>query len=338
MPNWLQECRNKNRMIIEADLAPVVGDRFQPTGFADLGAAIYERPDGTRMLLVESAQSVANRLEKVIIDDDGVNIRPELEGLPYVRSKLTGASEAVTSSLIEPHRLNSPFIIGNKEFEKRLKEEMEYKKGANLDWRRVARVLMRYDPNSLVHGVFFSNLEDGRVRLARLLTGFIEAEDIKEAYSGGVKNNSIDPSGKIRLADSQIKAGVYSNIPYHRVEYVARSIRAYFNLDLSMLRSYALPSEGYDLITALSLYKVAKFLEDDLRLRTMCDLKVLGKRMVSAQEVAFPSSDEVLAQLRPVIDACRDKGLFAKPPVTDLTVATKMEKEEKEGPAPEEEQ
>jgi len=51
------------RLLIHADLKPVQGDRFQPTGFADLGAAIYERPDGRRMLLVESAQSMANRLE-----------------------------------------------------------------------------------------------------------------------------------------------------------------------------------------------------------------------------------------------------------------------------------
>jgi CRISPR-associated protein Csb1 len=50
------------RLLMHADLKPVQGDRFQPTGFADLGAAVYERPDGTRMLLVESAQSMANRL------------------------------------------------------------------------------------------------------------------------------------------------------------------------------------------------------------------------------------------------------------------------------------
>ena len=48
------------RLLMEAELKPVQGARFQPTGFADLGAALYERPDGVRMVLVESAQSVAN--------------------------------------------------------------------------------------------------------------------------------------------------------------------------------------------------------------------------------------------------------------------------------------
>jgi len=35
------------------------------------------------MLLVESAQSMANRLEKVGLDGDGPRIAPELQGLPY---------------------------------------------------------------------------------------------------------------------------------------------------------------------------------------------------------------------------------------------------------------
>lgn len=331
MERWLEGCRTGNRMIVEATLAPMVGDRFQPTGFADLGAALYERPDGTRMLLVESAQSVANRLEKVIIGKNGVDIADELAGLPYVRSKLTGATETTTSSLIEPHRLNSPFIIGDKEFEKRLKEEMGYRTGANVDWTRVARTLFKYDPNSLVHGVFFSNLDDGRVRIPRLLTGFIEAEGVREAYSGGVKNNTFDPSGKIQVADSKsIKAGVYSNVPYHRVEYVAKSIKAFFNLDTSMLRSYALPDAATDLLILLSTYKVSKFLEEDLRLRTMCDLRIDGPIKVVKPDVgALPGSVEVLPHLQQAIKACNEQGLFARPPLTDLTLATKkVSKEE----------
>lgn len=68
--------KNAPRLLLEADLSPVVGRRFQPTGFADLGAAEYSLPDGTPMLLVESAQSVANRLEKTCLDGDGPEIDP----------------------------------------------------------------------------------------------------------------------------------------------------------------------------------------------------------------------------------------------------------------------
>src|SRR5579884_3358850 len=100
------------RLLLEAPLRPVQGDRFQPTGFADIGPAVYWRPDGkgqdsTRMLLVESAQSVANRLEKTCLDGNGPHIVPELKGLPYVVAHLKGPGidEIDTSSLIEPHRL-----------------------------------------------------------------------------------------------------------------------------------------------------------------------------------------------------------------------------------------
>ncbi len=65
---------NVPRLLLEAELKPVQGDRFQPTGFADLGAAVYERPDGKRMLLVESAQSIANRLEHTCLNGDGAHI------------------------------------------------------------------------------------------------------------------------------------------------------------------------------------------------------------------------------------------------------------------------
>ncbi len=54
-----------SRILMEVDLKPVQGSRFQPTGFPDLGVASYELADGTSMLLVESAQSMGNRLEVV---------------------------------------------------------------------------------------------------------------------------------------------------------------------------------------------------------------------------------------------------------------------------------
>ncbi len=60
---------NQPRLLIEADLQPVQGARFQPTGFPDLGAAEFDGPDGRRMLLVESAQSVANHLERTVFKE-----------------------------------------------------------------------------------------------------------------------------------------------------------------------------------------------------------------------------------------------------------------------------
>ena len=81
------------RLLLEVELRPVQGERFQPTGFADLGAAIYTLPDGRRNILLESAQSMANRLEQTCLDGNGPRIMKGLEGLPYILVKLTGATE-----------------------------------------------------------------------------------------------------------------------------------------------------------------------------------------------------------------------------------------------------
>ena len=80
MPTIFLELQRVPRLLMEAELKPVQGEHFQPTGFADLGPARYQLPDSdrTEMLLVESAQSVANRLESVCWDDIAGQLIPEL--------------------------------------------------------------------------------------------------------------------------------------------------------------------------------------------------------------------------------------------------------------------
>src|SRR5690606_2266767 len=61
----LKPLADVRRLLFEVPLQPMQGKRFQPTGFPDLGAATYQA-GGTACLLVESAQSMANRLEETI--------------------------------------------------------------------------------------------------------------------------------------------------------------------------------------------------------------------------------------------------------------------------------
>lgn len=316
---------SSRRLLLEVPLAPVQGDRFQPTGFADIGAATYTAPTGTQMLLLESAQSVANRLEASILGPDQL-LCPELQGLSYIRVRLTGASSTVTTSLTEAHRLNSPFIISDEGFRQKLVEASGYAKGRPIDWRKIARAFYMYDVNALLHGAFLANLEDGRVRLARAITGFIEARDIREAVSGGVKNNAFDPSGTIRAANYD--KDVYGNVPYHRVEYTAGSITAYFNLDVGLLRGYALGDEALDLLVSLALLKVRRFLDGGLRLRTACDLKSLAEpKVIEPAGFVLPSESELLAAVQAGIVASR--AMFASPAVTELVTATTESKKAK---------
>lgn len=327
----LEKLESMPRLLMEIELQPVQGNRFQPTGFADLGAAIYSLPDGkTRNILVESAQSMANRLEQTCLEGNGPKMMKELEGLPYILVKLTGASEAETSSLIEAHRINSPFIISDEKFRESFVKKSGYAKGLPLDWKKIGSTLFFFDSNSLLHGAFMANLEDGRVKVPRAITGFIEAEDIREAASGGVKNNPLDPTGKIR--SESYNKDVYSNVPYHRMEYTAKRIVAYFNLDLALLDGYGLEPEAKGLLIALALYKIRRFLSRGLRLRTACDLKVVGDLKVTADAgFIVPDEASLLATIKDNIKACTEKKLFAAPAVTELTTKTKfVEKTETE--------
>lgn len=315
-----EELKSAKRLLMEADLEPVQGDRFQPTGFPDIGAGTYQLPDGTRKLLLESPQSMANRLENTIIAPNG-EIIDDLDGLSYVRADLEGATDAKTNSLMEAHRLNSPFIITDKDFQERFKKEADYEKGKPLDWRKIARTIFKYDVNSLIHGVFLANLEDGRVKISRAVTGFIEAIDVREVVYGGVKNNPIDPTGKIRAKEHD--KDVYGNVPYQRMEYTASEIKAYFNLDLGMIKAYELGDRAEDLLISLSLYKITSFLEGGLRLRTACDLKLKNGNHLTVHEpedVDIPSSGVLMESIQEDIQACKD--MFASPPVTEITTHT----------------
>jgi CRISPR-associated protein Csb1 len=329
---------NEPRLLMQAELKPLQGERFQPTGFPDLGAARYTLADGTEMLLVESAQSVANRLEAAVWDDAKDDLIDALQGLPYVRITIkdkNGLLSGVTTSLREPHRLNSGYLWTVKgdnslgSFKKNLSEALGVKirkskkdkaKEADgegdseptviLDMQRIARALFKFDPNSVLHGVFLEKI-DGRLRLTRALSGFIEARNVRVAESGGLKTDRVDPTG-----DPKPDFGM---VPFHRTEFVAEAITAYFNLDLALLRGYGLPDEAIDLLIALALFKVRRFLAHGLRLRTACDLEVIGDiRVTRPAEFRVPDIEALSKAMPHYIATC--KKWFADPPVTNVTV------------------
>lgn len=309
-----EKLKKAPRLLIEAELKPLQGDRFQPTGFADLGAARYTRPDGTEMLLVESNQSVANRMELACCKDDQRNLIDELKGLPYIMSKMNG--EFLTTSFIEAHRLSSPYLL-NKEWAKKISDEMNLKDDYQINNKYVAKTIFKYDPNSLIHGVWLGLKEykkefsGGRVRLTRLLSGFIEATNVKIAETGGTKFDK----NAARLTETGNAETGYGTLPFHRTEFTAEKISAYFNLDLALLRSYGLDENSMNLLIALSLLKIRRFLSYGLRLRTSCDLQLEGDISVtSPEEFMIPSEKTLLNECKNKIEKC--KAIFAPEPVT----------------------
>jgi len=309
--------KNAPRLLMEVRLRPLQGHRFQPTGFADLGPARYTLPDGTEMLLVESTQSVANRMELACWDQAEDDLLSELQGLPYIRVNKSGegGNGALTNSVLEAHRINSPYVLegtrkkpnaknnDNKDetITQILTNETRDMNQGPVDIRALAKLILKYDPNAVIHGVFLakSELAGGRLRLPRLLSGFVEASDVRPAESGGVKNDRVDPSGDTKQG--------FGNVPFHRTEFVAKEVKAYFNLDLALLRGYGLADDPTKLLIALSLFKVRRFLSTGLRLRTACDLELDGDLTVTRPDgFSLAAEDALLGGCTQLIEKCKE--------------------------------
>jgi CRISPR-associated protein Csb1 len=314
------------RLLLEADLKPVQGTRFQPTGFPDLGAAAYRLHDGTQMLLVESPQSVANRLETTVWEPGSGRLLPGLHGLSYV-SVVDGDGAELTNSLLEAHRLNSVYIEKSDGFDA-LREAVGHEPGKPFDYRGLARAVCRYDVNSLLHGVFLESIA-GVLRIPRALSGFIEARDVSVVTSGGVKNDRVQAATEKDSAATAREG--YGNVPFHRDEYTARRITAYFNLDLAQIRSYGLGEAVEELLFALGLWKVCSFLERGLRLRTACDLDAVDLRATRPEGAAIPSREQLDTLLPQLIARVRAEGLFSDPPVTEVRYSVGKKRSAKAG-------
>ena len=315
MPIEYSNLSGHPRLLTEATLKPVQGTRFQPTGFPNLGHAAYEAPDGVgQVVLVESAQSMANRLEAVCWDEVADDWVAALRGLPLVKVVDTN-KEPLTNSLLEAHRLNSPYILEGKDqtVVKILKERLADMEEGRVNLGELARVLLEFDTNALLHGVFLAKktLAGGRLRLSRALSAFIEATDARPATSGGVKNDSVNPSGDTSKG--------FGNVPFARDEWTSNKITAYFNLDLRQIHSFGLGDEVEKLLIALALFKIQKFLDEGLRLRTACDLEVVEHRVTRPEGFSLPSLDTLCNDLPQLIDTVAQQGCFHDPRVITVT-------------------
>lgn len=279
MADVLDQLNNTTRILFSIPLRPIQGDRFQPTGFPSLGAATYQTKSGQK-LLVESAQSMANRLEATCWDSATNQPVAALRGISHVT--VTRHGNFLTDSMQEAHRINSAYILEGKKdrsFFNTLKEALGGLEEGPIDRRKLAETLLRFDIGCLIHGVFLAKKElaGGRLRVARALSAFIEASGVAIAASGGVKNDHVHP-GKVD-GDSKNHFG---NIPFSRDEYVAERIDCHVNLDLGQIRGYGLPTQAQELLVLLALYKVRRLLDGDLRLRTACDLEPIDRDNIVA--------------------------------------------------------
>jgi CRISPR-associated protein Csb1 len=276
------------RLLITVPLKVADGTngRFQPTGFPDLGPALYkgvrefEEKDGTdgtkkvqravNMLFSDTAAALGNWLEEACLSGDDYN--PDCQGIPYVRVlDGDGSGEQkpfLTSSVREPHRLASPYVLSAKRDggQETMKDWLRKPEQFSVNKQRpvrpwvLAQKLFSIDPGCILHGVFLEEL-DGRLRLPRLLSGFIEAANPNQVNYGGVYR------GEVSAKD---------NIPFSKQEFTSDDIHASFILHLSTLSGHNLTADQTHFLILWSLYKIDTLLRRCLRLRSGCEFQAIS--------------------------------------------------------------
>ena len=116
--------KGESPLVLTATLVSIVGDRFQPAGFPEIGHVIYKAPreDGSteNVCIVDSAASMANHLETVCQRGaHDLDLVDELSGMPYIRcvtnttegKEPTEDLEVVVTSLTEGHRIASSYFV-----------------------------------------------------------------------------------------------------------------------------------------------------------------------------------------------------------------------------------
>jgi CRISPR-associated protein Csb1 len=293
-----------SRYIFNVALTPVVGSRFQPTGFPDVGTGRFSkpRPNGhwVDAVIVESEQSMANHLEDTGWNRGRQAPMPELVGLPYVQV-VNKDGEFLTSSRTEAHRLSSAFIresvtsSDNQDMVNVLRERLDLKDDAPLSSRAIAKAIFALDPACLVHGVFFADTKlPGQPKITRALTSFVEAIDVRPAEYGGVKRDDV----RHKNAEDGGSTEGYGSIPFHKTLWTAQEITASFVIDRSQIASYGLGDNATRLVEVLALWEIRALLNKGLRLRSMCDLAV------QSGDEQLASADELAAEMRSLISAC----------------------------------
>jgi CRISPR-associated protein Csb1 len=119
-----------------------------------------------------------------------------------------------------------------------------------------------------------------------------------------------------------VEGDVYSNVPYPRREFTAGEIKASFTVDVELLRSYRLGDAPTRLLVSLALYKMRRFLDGGMRLRTACDLVLDSDPVVKLPAGAvLPALGVLREQVGASIRECAAH--FVDPPVTRLEVDVK---------------
>ena len=294
---------------------------FVPAGFVDVGhSVVRDASSGENLVIVDSVQSLANHLEATLVAEPGRAI-DGLEAMPYVRLTITDPAGRTrsTSSLELPHRLASGWFCKAKD----LKPFQEALAKDILD-NGIAAATFRRCPNSLLHGVFYSQLtglDPNVAKTPRLLSAEVVARGAQSIADGGVAKDPLFPSGEgfdveglvgEKAKASEVGAGY---IPYRHQAFIAREIELSIYLAEGRINRLPLPEPARDVLRLLARIKLARLLAEPLDLRAHCILQVEDRAAVPAE---LQDAETLLSTLQQRLQDCQQQGLLQDPPITEF--------------------
>jgi CRISPR-associated protein Csb1 len=263
----LDQLYAQDHIVITASLKLTNGNFLQPTGFPDIGACIYRDKEGRRWCLVESEQSMANRLEAVCMKSPGVWV-DDLKGLPLIVVKDKGGNLLATN-LTEPHRIASSYILEGKragdtdDLRKLFEEKIGLENKGNiwpLDKRaNLEKLVFALDPAALLHGFQFVQWKFVGLRQTRLIHARLEAElaDDPEVHYVVVKCDAIEPE-----STSEGRANKGQSIAA-KSRIVPKNVTATFEIDVLALKNLSLKEDRKKFLLGLALWKIGAFLNNN---------------------------------------------------------------------------
>jgi CRISPR-associated protein Csb1 len=294
---------------------------FVPAGFVDVGhSVVRDASTGKNLVIVDSVQSIANHIEATLLLQPGQVIEG-LEAMPFVRLTITDPAgrTRTTSSLELPHRLASGWFCKAKE----LKAFQEGLAADILD-NGIATATFRRCPNSLLHGVFYSQLaglDPNVAKTPRLLSAEVVAIGAQSVADGGVAKDPLFPSGEgfdveglvgAKATAAEVGAGY---IPYRHQAFIAERIELAIYLAEGRIARLPLPEAAKSVLRLLANFKLARLLGSPLDLRAHCIFQ-----LNEPLPVEFSDPEALLRQLQQQLAICRDQGLLVDPPVTDFAL------------------
>lgn len=331
-------------MHLTLELDPVL-PTFVPAGFADVGhSVVRDATSGENLVIVDSVQSLANHLEGTLLQQPGALI-PGLEALPYVRLTITDPAgrTRISSSLELPHRLASGWFCKVKDF-----ASFQLDLANDILDHGIAEATFRRCPNSLLHGVFYSQLaglDPNVAKTPRLLTAEVVAYGAQSITDGGVAKDPLAVKGDFnwegvfaspekestKAGESKVSALGIGYIVHRHQAFIARKIELAVYLAEGRIKRLPLQEPAKEVLRLLARLKLALLLSEPLDLRAHCIFELKSPERLA--EIGDPQG--LLVQLQRQLAECQQLGLLQDPPITEfaLTLGAAKAKAGKKGKA-----